>query len=285
MVVFGGYGAAGALNDVWALSLSGTPTWSPITPSGTPPSPRYWNSAIYDPIGDRMIVLGSTPPFDTPHEVWQLSFAPTPAWSPIVAAGTVPSGMRSAMTAVLDQVGSRVLLFGGLGIPGAVLSLNLVGPPSWTQVSIAGDGPIGRREHAAVFVPGRGMIAFGGFRQAGIEGPWLLSDTWELRFGDATLDVPATRLGVARLTAAPNPAQRSTTIEFMIAATSPVSLAVYDLSGRRVRALRSGSLAAGSHAVRWDLADDGGRRIAPGLYLVELRAGTERRTAKTIVVE
>ena len=28
------------LNDVWALSLAGTPTWTQLTPTGTPPSAR-----------------------------------------------------------------------------------------------------------------------------------------------------------------------------------------------------------------------------------------------------
>ena len=39
MVVFGG--DDGALrNDVWALTLSGSPAWSALAPVGTPPSAR-----------------------------------------------------------------------------------------------------------------------------------------------------------------------------------------------------------------------------------------------------
>jgi hypothetical protein len=36
MLVFGGQGA-GLFNDVWALSLAGTPAWSSLTASGAPP--------------------------------------------------------------------------------------------------------------------------------------------------------------------------------------------------------------------------------------------------------
>ena len=41
MVVFGGYDGASRYNDVWALTLSGSPAWSQLAPSGTPPSARY----------------------------------------------------------------------------------------------------------------------------------------------------------------------------------------------------------------------------------------------------
>src|SRR5437762_1991464 len=56
MLVFGGNPTF--LNDVWALSLGSDPAWSPIATSGTPPSPRYGTSAIYDEVNDRLIVFG-----------------------------------------------------------------------------------------------------------------------------------------------------------------------------------------------------------------------------------
>jgi len=37
------------MNDVWALSLEGAPTWVALAPTGTPPSVRVGNSTIYDP--------------------------------------------------------------------------------------------------------------------------------------------------------------------------------------------------------------------------------------------
>jgi hypothetical protein len=62
MVVFGGHGWGGTgfyyLNDVWALSLAGSPVWGKLTPNGTPPNARNGHSAIYDPVRDRMAVFG-----------------------------------------------------------------------------------------------------------------------------------------------------------------------------------------------------------------------------------
>src|SRR5258706_5273345 len=73
MIVFGGNDGA-LSNQVWALSLSGPPAWTLLTPIGTPPSPREAHAAIYDPIGDRMIVFGGTDG-TLRNEVWSLSLA------------------------------------------------------------------------------------------------------------------------------------------------------------------------------------------------------------------
>src|SRR5215831_14079025 len=45
MVMFGGLGEAGLLNDVWSLSLTGTPTWGQIA-AGHGPTPRYYATAV-----------------------------------------------------------------------------------------------------------------------------------------------------------------------------------------------------------------------------------------------
>ncbi|MFN8589447.1 MAG: LamG-like jellyroll fold domain-containing protein [Candidatus Eisenbacteria bacterium] len=54
-------------------------------------------------------------------------------------------------------------------------------------------------------------------------------------------------------------------------AAAPLVAAVYDLQGRRVRVLHAGPAPAGAGRLAWDLRDDGGVRVAPGVYL--LRAG------------
>src|SRR5207248_1334691 len=86
MIVFGGTDASGAqLNDVWALSLSGTPTWTKLAPSGSAPGVRGAPAAIYDPVRDRMIVFGgySGNPAAALSEPWALSLAWPPPWAPL----------------------------------------------------------------------------------------------------------------------------------------------------------------------------------------------------------
>src|SRR5258705_3535846 len=172
MLVFGGAGP-GPQNDVWALSLSGNPVWSQLSPSGTPPSPRDNASAIYDPVGDRMVVFGGSYHYD----VWVLSLSGDPAWSQILAGGVLPSG-RSYQEAIYDPVRHRMLAFGGSD--GAHLlndlqSLSLDDRPTWTLVP-ASLPPPARSGHTAIYDPVRDrIVVFGGGTLSG-----YLDDTWAL---------------------------------------------------------------------------------------------------------
>ena len=89
MVVFGGYDG-GYRNDVWALSLAGSPAWSELAPGGTPPSARDAHTAIYDPVRDRMVVFGGYDGASLRNDVWALSLSGSPAWSELAPAGTPP---------------------------------------------------------------------------------------------------------------------------------------------------------------------------------------------------
>ncbi len=71
----------------------------------------------------------------------------------------------------------------------------------------------------------------------------------------------------------PNPFNTSTTIRYRLAADSPVTLAIYDILGQRVRQLAAGYAAAGSYAVIWDGLGEAGDVVASGIYLLRLQAG------------
>ena len=51
-----------------------------------------------------------------------------------------------------------------------------------------------------------------------------------------------------------------------------VELTVYDLAGRRVKTLVAGHVTAGNHEVSWHGRDEGGKRVASGVYLYQLRS-------------
>jgi len=88
MIVFGGSDATTFLNEIWVLSLSGTPTWTHLVPAGDPPSPRAFHSAVYDATHDAMVVYGGLP-YD--GQTWTLTLGTTPAWSPSRPVLTVSS--------------------------------------------------------------------------------------------------------------------------------------------------------------------------------------------------
>ncbi len=68
----------------------------------------------------------------------------------------------------------------------------------------------------------------------------------------------------------PNPASQEATLRFVLPRETEVSLVIHDAAGRQVRALASGRLGAGQHAVTWDMRDQAGRRVSPGIYFTKI---------------
>jgi hypothetical protein len=70
----------------------------------------------------------------------------------------------------------------------------------------------------------------------------------------------------------PNPFSGATRVRFYLPEAEPVSLAVYDVSGRRVRRLVERTVDAGWHDVPWAGDTDTGGRAASGVYFCRLEA-------------
>ena len=60
-----------------------------------------------------------------------------------------------------------------------------------------------------------------------------------------------------------------------------VSLALYDVLGRRVRQLWQGPLGAGSHRFTWDGRDEGGKGVAAGVYIYKVEVDGQVEAKKT----
>lgn len=71
----------------------------------------------------------------------------------------------------------------------------------------------------------------------------------------------------------PNPFNGATNIAYHLAERGPVTLAVYTVTGQRVRTLVDGDREAGRHHVRWNGLSDAGRPVASGVYVYHVRAG------------
>jgi len=81
----------------------------------------------------------------------------------------------------------------------------------------------------------------------------------------------------------PNPARTGARFTLTLDRAATVRVEAYDLSGRRVRVLEAGSRPAGSHEVAWDLRDQGGRMLAPGLYMVRADVGSRSFSRKIVL--
>jgi len=77
---------------------------------------------------------------------------------------------------------------------------------------------------------------------------------------------------------APNPTTGRTEIRFRLPSEGPVELAVWDVGGRRVAEVWSGTVSAGEHLMVWDGKDLRGRQAPAGAYLVRLSVGADVRT-------
>jgi hypothetical protein len=86
----------------------------------------------------------------------------------------------------------------------------------------------------------------------------------------------------------PNPARGGTRLSYAIPSTRPgerFELAVFDLSGRRVRTLAQGEAHSGRWSAAWDLRGEDGARVGEGVYFVRLALGATARSQKLIVLQ
>ena len=82
---------------------------------------------------------------------------------------------------------------------------------------------------------------------------------------------------------APNPIRDRARLAFEVPHRSDVALEVFDLRGARVRTLAIGPHEPGRYGAEWDVRGDDGRTVAPGVYLVRLRAGSANELRKLVV--
>lgn len=176
-------------NEVWVLTLSGTPSWSHLTINGPIPGERHSPQWGYDAARNRVIVFGGYgshlpgQPWEYLDDVWQLSLNGNPHWTELHPSGVAPSG-RLAGAAVYDPMRQRFVGFGGtIGAPVDTWILDLRGQPSWEHMPISGARPNGGWGMASVYDARRDrMLIFGGSLDDNYYGS--KNDVWELDLRD-----------------------------------------------------------------------------------------------------
>ena len=83
----------------------------------------------------------------------------------------------------------------------------------------------------------------------------------------------------------PNPFNPETTLPYVLAVDSAVSLSIYDSAGQQVRQLVNQEQSAGIYEIRWDGRDEAGLAVGNGVYLVRLIAGTSAQTRKILLLK
>lgn len=98
------------LGDTKTVDLTAPTAWATLAATGTPPSARSPDAAVYDNLRDRMMVLGGS----AADDVWGLELSPSASWSLLQCLNT-PSGTLKYRASVLDSVGDRLLVHGLTG--------------------------------------------------------------------------------------------------------------------------------------------------------------------------
>ena len=97
--------------------------------------------------------------------------------------------------------------------------------------------------------------------------------------GRSTASEDGTPAAFALSAPAPNPTAGASRVAFDVPEATDVSVAVYDLLGRRVAVLADGSVAAGRHEARLDA-----QALAPGVYVVRMAAGRAFTATRRLTV-
>lgn len=86
------------------------------------------------------------------------------------------------------------------------------------------------------------------------------------------------------LTARPNPFNPRTTLSIALPNNTEATLRIYDPTGRLVRAVASGVLAAGRHDFVWDGRDNAQQEVASGIYYAHLSADNITRIQRLVLL-
>lgn len=179
VVLFGGKDDGDRnVNEVWRLDLASN-TWREVEVEGETPPPSEDHSAIYDPLGHRMILYGGENGPST-NQLWSLDLK-SHRWRNLTDS-TAPR--REDHTAVFDPLGKRMVVFGGRDERKRTqhdlwaLDLDPASPTfeKWRELTVERNAPRPRKDHVAVFDElGNRMVVFGGWNN---EDDAYLGDTW-----------------------------------------------------------------------------------------------------------
>lgn len=82
--------------------------------------------------------------------------------------------------------------------------------------------------------------------------------------------------------ARPNPFQQTATIQYSLKHETAVTIAIFDINGRRIQTLVDKNQAAGYHSIRWNGRTSAGQTVASGVYFFQIQTPDWRETRKLL---
>jgi hypothetical protein len=185
-----------------------------------------------------------------------------------------------------------VWLYGS--VPGAVSKTSTTSGHLQFEAKV----PLGTQKYELDVMPGDTV---GYFQYVAVSGGTLYNGWWPQTLLNANWANPQyygtmifeTEVGVqespdasfALYRASPSIVRDETRIDYYVSRNSTVSLGVYDVAGKLVKTLASGSAAPGVRTATWNRTDNSGRRVANGTYFYRLAVDGKSVSSKAIVLK
>jgi hypothetical protein len=174
LTIYGGDANGTTFGDVWVLShangTGGTPAWTQLSPSGTLPTTRTGQTAVFDSVNNRMTVFGGINSGTTLTDTWVLTSANgiggAPSWAQIATSGTAPS--LAYHSAVYDSALNNMYTFGGsstqekLATEDHAFTLTVANGASGGQKWVLGGPPVRYSQSAFYDSAINDLFVFGG---------------------------------------------------------------------------------------------------------------------------
>jgi hypothetical protein len=168
VVLFGGSTGSARLADTWEWDGR---VWNEVRAVGVSPSARGSHAMVYDGAVRRIVVIGG---YD------DRALSETWAWDGITWVRGTDGPPLLHTAAAFDAAHGDVIVFGGFHENERTSNVWRRTQTEWTVVE--GAGPPARAEHRAVYVPGIGLVVFGGIGGQGMSteerGRAKLNDLW-----------------------------------------------------------------------------------------------------------
>lgn len=183
VIVFGGTGNNGALNDTWAFDLTAR-SWAKLTTTGSTPAPRLGFDAVYDSVAHQMVIYaGQAAGFF--NDTWTLNLT-TLEWRDVSPPLAARPKARYGHSAVFDPTTRSLVQFAGFTEESRrfqdTQSFSLASN-TWQDWTPSGTKPDIRCLLTSAFDrTNRKMVIYGGQRSGFLDDLWafdLASRTWE----------------------------------------------------------------------------------------------------------
>ena len=106
------------------------------------------------------------------------------------------------------------------------------------------------------------------------------SDRFDVPYGTASVmtrvDMPVV------FGSSPNPFSRGARVRYLLSSPTDVRAQIFDVAGRRVRAIVEGKQTAGLRTLEWDGRDDRLRQVPSGIYFIRLNLGPRVTTVRLV---